>query len=158
MLAARHDWLLFSDADLSTPIEELKKFERELGGHQIVIASRAVRGARIVTHQPSYREYAGKLFNLFVQTIAVPGVHDTQCGFKLFSREAGRRLFAKQTFEGFSFDVEVLYLARKYGYSIAEIPVAWRNAEGTKVRFLRHGSAMIRDLFLIRLNDLRRKY
>src|SRR5881397_1211547 len=134
MLAARGQRRLMTDADLSTPIEELPRFLARMDeGCDVVIGSRALPGARIEVHQPWYRENMGRLFNLFVRALAVPGVTDTQCGFKLFSAAAARDVFSAARLDGFSFDVEVLFLARRKGYRIAEVPVVWRNDAASRV-------------------------
>ena len=134
MLAARGARRLMTDADLSTPIEELDRLCARMDeGHDVVIGSRALPGARIEVHQPWYRENMGRFFNLFVRALAVPGVTDTQCGFKLFSGSAARDVFSSGRLDGFSFDVEVLFLARRKGYRIAEVPVIWRNDAATRV-------------------------
>ncbi|MEW6516880.1 MAG: dolichyl-phosphate beta-glucosyltransferase [candidate division FCPU426 bacterium] len=148
--AANGAVVLFSDADLSTPIEELLRLEQALaGGADVAVASRAVAGSRIEEHQPFYREWMGKSFNRLVQLLVLPGVHDTQCGFKLFRRDAARALFPRLTVPGFGFDVEVLYLARRQGLEIREVPVAWRNSRHSKVSPLRDAWRMLGDLFRI---------
>jgi dolichyl-phosphate beta-glucosyltransferase len=147
-----------TDADLSTPIEELPRLEAALaGGHDVAIGSRALAGARIEVRQPWYRENVGRLFNVFVRALAVPGVRDTQCGFKLFTAAAAEAVFSAARLDGFSFDVEALFIARQLGYRIAEIPVAWRNDAATRVRLLA-GVQAFPDLLRIRLNDWRGYY
>ena len=151
--------VLFSDADLSTPIEELPRLQAALkAGAAIAIGSRALDRARIGVHQPFYREAGGRLFNKLVQALTVPGIRDTQCGFKLFEAGAAKRLFAKQQVRRFGFDVEVLYLARKLGLGIAELAVRWENSPETKVRPVRDGLRAFLDLGLIRLYDLQGRY
>jgi dolichyl-phosphate beta-glucosyltransferase len=158
MLAARGARRLMTDADLSTPIEELPRLEHALeGGVQIAIGSRALAGARIEVRQPWYRENMGRLFNLFVRALAVPGVRDTQCGFKLFSAAAADTVFSAARLDGFSFDVEALYIARQLGYRIAEVPVSWRNDAATRVGLL-GGFQAFPDLLRIRLYDWRGYY
>ena len=125
MLAARGARRLMTDADLSTPIEELARLEQALeDGHGVAIGSRALAGARIEVRQPLYRESLGRLFNVFVRALAVPGVRDTQCGFKLFTAAAAQAVFTAARLDGFSFDVEALFIARQLGYRVAEVPVA----------------------------------
>jgi dolichyl-phosphate beta-glucosyltransferase len=159
VLAAKGARILFSDADLSTPIEELPNLQAALkAGADIAIGSRALDRARISVRQPIYREAAGRLFNQLVQLLSVPGIHDTQCGFKLFESKAGKRLFACQQVPRFGFDVEVLYLARKAGYKIAEVSVTWVNSPETKVRPIRDGGRAFLDLALIRLYDWQGRY
>jgi dolichyl-phosphate beta-glucosyltransferase len=158
MLEARGERRLMTDADLSTPIEELPRFlETMARGYDVVIGSRAVAGANIEVHQPWFRENMGRLYNLFVRALALPGLRDTQCGFKLWSAGAARAAFADARLDGFSFDVEALYLARKRGYRIAEVPVTWRNDAATRVS-LGGGSAAFPDLLRIRLNAWRGRY
>ncbi len=158
MLAARGARRLMTDADLSTPIEELDRLcARMDDGHDVVIGSRALPGARIEVRQPWYRESMGRLFNLFVRALVVPGVTDTQCGFKLFSAAAARDVFSSARLDGFSFDVEVLFLARRKGYRIAEVPVVWRNDAASRVSLVR-GFLAFPDLLRIRANDWTGRY
>jgi dolichyl-phosphate beta-glucosyltransferase len=158
MLLARGQRRLMTDADLSTPIEELTRFLEKMDeGCDVVIGSRALPGANIEVHQPWFRENTGRLYNLFARAVALPGLHDTQCGFKLWSAAAARDAFAAARLDGFTFDVETLYLARKRGYRIAEIPVTWRNDAATRVG-LRGGSAAFADLLRIRLYDWMGRY
>ena len=133
MLSARGDRVLFSDADLATPIEELAKLQDKLDqGYDIAIASRAVKGADIRVRQHPLRELMGRGFNALVQGLVMGGIKDTQCGFKLFRQDAARDLFGRTTVDGFAFDVEVLMLARGT-YRVAEVPVVWRHIEESKV-------------------------
>jgi len=158
MLAARGTRRLMTDADLSTPIEELDRLAARMDeGHDVVIGSRALPGARIEVRQPWYRENMGRLFNLFVRALAVPGVMDTQCGFKLFSAAAARDVFSSARLDGFSFDVEALFLARRKGYRIAEVPVVWRNDAASRVSLVR-GFLAFPDLLRIRANDWSGRY
>jgi dolichyl-phosphate beta-glucosyltransferase len=158
MLAARGARRLMSDADLSTPIEELGRLEACLdAGHDVAIASRALRGAQIEVRQPWYRESMGRLFNVFVRALVLPGLRDTQCGFKLFTAPAAEAVFAAARLDGFSFDVEALFIARRLGYRIAELPVVWRNDAATRVG-LRGGFQAFPDLARIRLNHWRGYY
>jgi dolichyl-phosphate beta-glucosyltransferase len=150
MLAASNERRLVTDADLSTPIEELSRLEAELErGFDVAIASRALSGSRIEVHQPLYREAMGRAFNVLVQSLLLPGLRDTQCGFKLFSARAAVLAFAPGRLDGFSFDVEALYVARRRGLRIAEVPVVWRNDAATRVS-LGAGGAAFFDLLRIR--------
>jgi len=151
MLRARGERVLFSDADLATPIEELEHLMAALdGGADIAIGSRDVPGAQLERRQSAIREAGGKLFNRFVQALAVPGIHDTQCGFKLFTRASAQAVFRLCQVDNFSFDVEALYLARRLGLAIVETPVRWRHQEGSKVRFVRDAVRMLATLRRIR--------
>lgn len=150
VLAARGQMILFSDADLSTPIEELLKLEASLGHAEIAIGSRATAGAEILKHQPAYRELLGRAFNLAVQAMALGGISDSQCGFKLFRRGAARAVFSRSVIDGFAFDVEVLFVARRLGFRVAEVPVVWINDEASRVSPLRDGMIMLADVAKIR--------
>ncbi|MBN2112190.1 glycosyltransferase family 2 protein [Candidatus Woesearchaeota archaeon] len=158
MLAAKKKYVLFSDADLSTPIEEIEKFEKLKDKYDILIGSRALKESDIKIKQPFYRVLMGKTFNLIVNLLVIWGVKDTQCGFKWFRKDAVKKIFPKQTFNGFSFDVELLFIAKKYGYSIKEVPVTWLNSPDSKVSAVRDSIRMFMDLIKIRINDLRGKY
>jgi dolichyl-phosphate beta-glucosyltransferase len=149
--ATTGELVLFSDADLSTPIEELAKLEAALaGGADVAVASRALKASEIVIPQPGTRVLMGKVFNLLVQgLLLVPGIWDTQCGFKLFRGAAGRELFAALRTDGFAFDVEVLHRARRRGLRIQEVAVRWSHSAPTKVRW-RHPLQMFSDLLRIR--------
>jgi dolichyl-phosphate beta-glucosyltransferase len=158
-LHAHGDYLLFSDADLSTPIEEVEKLFAALREPcDIAIGSRALVGSRVEVHQPWYREHMGRLFNVFVQALAVPGIRDTQCGFKCFRREASLAICQRMTIERFGFDVEMLYLARRLGYRVREVAVVWRNSPQTRVRVGRDSVSMLGDLWRVRWHDLRGRY
>lgn len=158
MLAATGDRRLMTDADLSTPIEELAGLEAALDrGYDVAIGSRAVDGARIEVRQPAYREAMGRLFNVLVQGLLLPGLSDTQCGFKLFTARAAEAAFGPCRLDGFSFDVEALYAARRRGLRIAEVPVVWRNDAATRVS-LGGGGAAFADLLRIRFRAMRGAY
>ena len=152
VLDSRGEYILMCDADLATPIEELDGFWRWIDdGADIVIASRPLRDSHLVKRQPFYRELAGRTFNLAVQLLAVPGIQDTQCGFKLMSRQAGREIFSLCKLDGFSFDIEMLFLANRLGYKTKECAVHWYHRPGSKVKLLRDGFRMLSDLVSIRL-------
>ena len=155
---AKGDRIVFADADLSTPIEEVAALADRLDDrHQVVIASREGSGARRVG-EPYIRHLMGRVFNLLVRTLAVPGIQDTQCGFKAFTRSCARDVFGRQQILGFGFDVEVLFLARKLGYGIKEVPVTWTYAASSRVDPLRDTIRMFRDVLVVRLNALRGIY
>lgn len=150
MLNAQGQWRLMSDADLSTPIEELTSLRGALtDGVQIAIASRAVPGANLEKRQSIMRETSGRFFNLIVRWLHLPGIKDTQCGFKLFSAAAAEAAFRDSKLDGFAFDVEALVLARRAGFKIREVAVTWRNDEQSRVSFGRGLAAFI-DLFRLR--------
>ncbi len=160
MLEASGRWILMMDADQSSPMGELEKLLPSVrdGKSDIAIGSRALKESQIMVHQPLYREPLGFLYNDLIQLLVLRGIKDTQCGFKLFRREVARDVFSRQRLSGFAFDVEVLFIARKLGYQIAEIPIRWRNDPNTKINILRHGSNMIADLLRIRWNDWKGLY
>jgi len=158
MLEARGEWLLFSDADLSTPIEEFEKLYAAVSDSMpVAIGSRALDRSLIGVHQSQFRERAGQVFNLTMRIALGLDLHDTQCGFKLFRRDAAREVFSRQMLERFSFDAEILFIARKLGYRIAEVPVRWNNVEGTKVSMW-NGAQSFLDLIKIRSNAARGNY
>ena len=156
---ARYGWILFTDADLSAPIEECPKLFAavEEQGCDIAIGSRAVDRSLIGVHQSPFRETMGRIFNVAVRMGAGLPFKDTQCGFKLFSDKAARDVFSRQRLEGFGFDVEVLYLAQKLGYRVAEVPVRWDHCEGTTVRMFSGADAFL-DILRVRRNDWTGKY
>lgn len=151
MSRAKGDLVVFSDADLSTPIEEIEKMLPLVDqGYDIVIGSRAHAQADIREHQPLYRELGGKLFNLLVRLVVMPGLHDTQCGFKLFRRATTAPILPHLRIDGFAFDVEILAFARAAGLRIAEVPVVWINSATSRVRMSAASRAYL-DLIGIRL-------
>lgn len=150
MLNAQGEWRLMSDADLSTPIEELNRLEASLtGGAEVAIASRAIAGANLEKRQSILRETSGRFFNLLVRWLHLPGIKDTQCGFKLFSAAAAEAAFRHSRLDGFAFDVEALVLARRAGFKIVEVAVTWRNDEQSRVS-LGRGLAAFVDLIRLR--------
>lgn len=159
MLAARGRYVLFSDADLSTPIEEATRLVAAIdAGADVAIASRALDASNVQVHQPWWRESMGRIFNWFVQRLALPGIKDTQCGFKCFRREVAHRVFALQRVERFAFDVEVLSIARSLGYRIAELPVTWIDQPASTVNPVTAPAGMLLDLVRIRINHLLGRY
>lgn len=159
MLESDADWALFTDADLSAPIEELDKLLAtvEKGGLDGAIGSRALDRALVGVRQPRMREYSGRLFNMAVRAGAGLRYLDTQCGFKLFSRRAAAEIFKRQRLDRFGFDVEILFLAKKLGFQIAETPVRWNDVEGTKVSLWSGADAFV-DIARVRWNDLLGRY
>ena len=159
MIEARGEWRLFSDADLSTPIAELETLwcAVQRDSSEIAIGSRALDRSLIGVHQPRMRETAGKFFNIVMRLLTGLPIADTQCGFKLFRGDAARKVFPRQTLERFGFDVEVLFIARKFGYRISEVPVQWDHAEGSKVGMFT-GLHAFAELIQVWVNDLRGRY
>jgi dolichyl-phosphate beta-glucosyltransferase len=148
---SRGERVLISDADFSAPIEELPKLEAAISaGAEVAIGSRAKRGAREVD-QPLHRRAMGKGFNLLVQALLLPGLWDTQCGFKLFRGQVARDLFGRLSTDGFAYDVEVLYLARRSGWEVSEVPVRWINSTTSRVQAVRHSREMLMDVLRLRL-------
>lgn len=149
-LKAQGQYIMFMDADNATKINELDHFWPQIEkGYNVVIGSRDIEGAKLDKAQPWYKELAGKMGNILIQIVAVPGVHDTQCGFKLFSKEAVDKIFNVQKLGGWGFDIEVLALARQYGFKIAEEPVTWHDMAGSKVNLSTYLS-VFKDLFKVR--------
>ena len=157
-LEARGNIVLFTDADLSSPIEEGEKLLARLATHDVAIGSRAVDRSLIEAHQSAFRESAGIVFNRIVRIILRLPFVDTQCGFKAFRRERCRIIFEQQTIERFGFDPELLYLARHHGLSTIEVPVRWAHSPATKVSMLKDSAQMFLDVFVIRWNALRGRY
>jgi glycosyltransferase involved in cell wall biosynthesis len=160
VLAACGKYVLFTDADLSAPIEEMNKLLdvalRE--NADVVIGSRNVDRGYIERHQSRARELGGMVFNLMVRLFLGLQLRDTQCGLKLFHRMRSRAVFEKQTTMGFGFDPEILFLAKRYGLTIREVPVHWSHAEGSKIRFFQDGLRMFFDLARIRWNAIVGRY
>lgn len=159
LLESKHAWRLFTDADLSAPIEELDKLARDAlsGGCDLAIGSRALDRSLIGTHQPLYREAMGRVFNLHVRLLTGLRIEDTQCGFKLFSGRAASEIAARQRLAGFGFDVEQLFLARKLGFKVKEVPVRWHNSADSRVG-PSDGAKAFADVLRVRWNDWRGRY
>ncbi len=158
MLAVHGEYRFICDADLSMPIEEVNRFIPPLKPEgEIVIASREAPGA-VRYDEPAYRHLSGRAFNWVVRQMALPGLRDTQCGFKCFKGSVAERIFPLQTIHGWTFDVEVLYIARRMGYRVVEIPVPWYFNAESKVHLLKDLRQVIRDLLIIRRNARRGVY
>jgi len=150
VLAAAGDPILISDVDLSTPLTEWVKLAERLPTHPVAIGSRAIQRDLVRRSQPFYRVALGRAGNVLVRLFAVPGIRDTQCGFKLFRGDVARRLFAQARIDRFAWDMEVLFLARREGIPIAEVPVLWFNSPDSRVSLVRDAAVTLRDLLRIR--------
>jgi dolichyl-phosphate beta-glucosyltransferase len=149
MLVAKGDYRFMCDADLSMPVEEIVKFiPPTLQNFDIAIASREAKGA-VRYNEPSYRHLGGRGINFLIQTLILPGLNDTQCGFKCFRAEVAEDVFNRQTLMSWSFDIELLYIARRHGYRIVEIPIHWHHFSDSKVSAVPDAVRMIRDIFRI---------
>lgn len=159
MLSARGDYRLFLDADNSSKIEEVENFFTYIKqGHDIIIGSRAIKGAHIIFAQRWQRKFLGNIYYLMAKFLAgLYGFYDTQCGLKIFSAESADKVFSKCHINGFSFDVEALLIAKKFGYSIKEVPINWSDSPGTKVK-LKSMLKAVFDLLKIRFNLIFKKY
>jgi len=158
MLVAEGDRVLFCDADMATPQEETEKLLKHMGdGADIAIGSRPLKESRLEKHQPWLREMLGRASNKIIQFLAVRGIHDTQCGFKMFTKEACRDVFSRCKLDGFSFDFEALMIAGDLGYRIDEVPIRWFHQEGSKVVFWRDYPLALRDLIGLRLQGRRNR-
>ena len=150
ILSARGRYVGFADADMATPIDQLDKVRQALeSGTDVVIGSRALPDSQIAKHQPWWRERAGKLFGSFVRTVLLPGIPDSQCGFKFFTATAAEAIFTRQRLAGWAFDVELLYIARRLGYNIVQVPVRWIDEPHSRVRMLRDGPQVVADVLRI---------
>ena len=150
MLEGQGEYLFICDADLAMPIEEVSKFlPPTLSDYDVAIASREAAGA-VRYNEPWYRHLMGRVFNLTVRMLAVPGIQDTQCGFKCLSRACARDIFSIQQIDGWAFDVELLYIAQRRGYRITEVPIDWYYGEGSRVSPVRDSLNMLREVLHIR--------
>jgi len=159
MLHANGSILLFSDADLSSPIEEAQKlFAAITSGADVAIGSRWVQSSLQTERQPLYRQLFGRIFNLMLRITLGLKFKDTQCGFKAFTRAAAQKIFPQQQIERWGFDPELLYLAKKFGFKVVEIPVVWGHSGGTRISPLRDGTRMFLEMLRVRWNALTGKY
>ena len=156
VLASSGGRVLLTDADLSTPIADLVKLEARLGQAAVVVGSRAVADSQVLEHQPLYRELMGKTFNQLIRLAGIGGIHDTQCGFKLLDGAAAHHIFAEMVTPGFAYDVELVWLARKLGYQVAEVGVTWVNSPDTRVRALSDPPRMLLEIARFRWHHRRR--
>ena len=167
MLAARGAWRLFTDFDQSTPLKEVEKLLSYTPEYDVVIGSREIAGAKR-NREPLHRHLMGRGFNLLVQLLAIPGILDTQCGFKIFSAAATQKLFSHLVVYGRSdtrqdaftgaFDVEALFLARKYGFKIKEVPIFWQHNETDRVSPIKDSLRMLRDIIRVRIANMLHRY
>lgn len=152
MLAAEGKYILFADADNATPIEQVDKLLKFVDEYPLVIGSRYVKGGRLAISQSLFRKLGGRVLNLLLRMLAVPGIADTQCGFKLFAHDAAKEIFKRMTFDRWSFDIEVLAIARVHGYKIKEVGITWYNDPHSLVNPIKDGLKMVRDAWTVRKN------
>ncbi len=158
MLAGRGEYLFICDADFSMPVEEINKFmPPNIDSYDVAIASREAPGARRID-EPYYRHVMGRVFNLIVRVLAIPKIQDTQCGFKVFRRDVARDVFSLQTIDGWGFDVEVLFIALKHGYSLIEVPITWYYRPQSRVNPILDSINMVMEVLKVRRNSWRGKY
>ncbi len=158
MLAAEGDLILFCDADMATPQEETEKLLAHMReGADVAIGSRPLKESKLEKHQPFLREMLGRASNQLIQLLAIRGIHDTQCGFKMFTKKACRDVFSRCELNGFSFDFEALMIARDLGYRIDEVPIRWFHQEGSKVVFWRDYPRSFKDLIGLRMKGKKRR-
>jgi dolichyl-phosphate beta-glucosyltransferase len=158
MLNGRGAYLFICDADLSMPIEQVNRFlPPAIDGYDVAIASRELPGAERIG-EPEYRHLMGRVFNLIVRIFAVPGIQDTQCGFKAFRREVAQDVFPRQTIDGWGFDVEVLFIARKLGYRLDEVPITWYYKPQSRVKPIHDSINMFVEVLRVRMNGWRGLY
>lgn len=158
IMEAKGDWVLFSDADNSTPIHQVEKLLERTSGNHVIIGSRYCSGGKLAKPQPFYRIWGSRFLNFFIRWFAVPGIRDTQCGFKLFENKAAKEIFSRQTFERWSFDIEVLAVARHLGYKIEEVGITWYDDPHSQVNPIKDGLRMLKDSWQVRKNMARGLY
>lgn len=149
VLTSTGHWVLVSDADLSTPIEDLERLQSHAGDADMVFGSRAMTESHITRHQPFFREAMGKAFNLMIRGLGLTGFRDTQCGFKLIRGTVARHLLSEARVDGFAYDVELVFLASRHGYRVGEVGVTWHNSLGSKVRPVRDSLRMLWDVLIV---------
>ena len=152
MLAASGKYILFTDADNATPIEQVDKLLKFTPEYPVVIGSRYVKGGRLAIPQSFFRKMGGRVLNLILQMLAAPGIVDTQCGFKLFAHDAAKKIFKRMTFDRWSFDIEVLAIARAHKFKIKEVGITWYNDPHSLVNPIKDGLKMVRDAWVVRKN------
>lgn len=153
MNLSQGDFALFTDADNATPIKEAQKLLKALkSGADVAIGSRSIKGSKVERQKPPFRRLAATLGNWLIQLVVLPGIGDTQTGFKMFRRKAVKEIFSKQTLDGFSFDIEILYLARKNGFQIAQVPIHWTHEKNSRLKIKDFLKVLI-DVFKIKLRN-----
>lgn len=158
MLKASGKYLLFTDADNSTPFEQVDKLLKYIEMYEVVIGSRYCKDGKLAHAQPITRIIGGRVLNAIIQLLAVRGIKDTQCGFKLFQREAAKEIFKRETFDRFSFDIEILAIARKLGFRTKEVGITWYDDPHSTVNPIKDGARMIADSWKVRKNITAKKY
>lgn len=158
MLAARGEWRLFMDVDESVPIDEIERLWPYAKNYEVIIGSRYTKGGKITEKQPLIRRIISRGGNLLTQIFVAWGIKDTQCGFKLFSAAAAKEIFPLQTMERWSFDMELIAIAKKHNYKIKEVPVVWEEQEGSRLRAVKAAGRALRDVFVIWWNKVSGKY
>lgn len=158
VMSAKGRWILFTDADNSTPVKQVEKLLDRSNGNHVIIGSRYCEGGKLARPQPFYRIWGSRFLNLFIQLFAVPGIKDTQCGFKLFENKAAKEIFSRQTMERWSFDIELLAVARHLGYKIEEVGITWYDDPHSQVNPIKDGLRMIKDAWQVRKNMSRGLY
>ena len=159
MLHARGEFRLYSDADVSSPIQEARKlFDAIASGADVAVGSRWLRSELQTERQPFYRQLFGRVFNLFLRMVLGLSFKDTQCGFKAFNRASAEAVFPRQRIERWGFDPEILLLAKRFGFKAVEVPVEWAHDERTKISYFRDGMRMVREVLQVRWNALTGKY
>lgn len=158
IMKANGKYILFTDADNSTPLYQADKLLDFIEKYEVVIGSRYCQDGKLARPQPFYRIFGSRALNLLIQLLAARGIKDTQCGFKLFQRDAAKEIFKRVTFDRFSFDIEVLAIARKLGYKTKEVGITWFDDPHSTVNPIKDGLRMARDSWLVRKNILLGKY
>ena len=158
MLKAKGDLVLMTDCDLSTPIEEIERLMPYIGKYDVVIGSRRLDDRKVERKPQRYRTFMGSVYYETLRLILLPGIKDTNCGFKLFTKKVVKDVFKKQKIKGWGYDAETLFLARENGYSIKEMSVKWTHHSGSKVRVLNAAIRTVFELFMIKVNDISGKY
>lgn len=158
MLQANGKFILFTDADNSTPFEQVDKLLKYIEMYEVVIGSRYCKGGKLAHPQPLTRIIGGRVLNAIIQLLAVRGIKDTQCGFKLFQKKAAQEIYKRETFDRFSFDIEVLAIARKIGFRTKEVGITWYDDPHSTVNPIKDGLRMIKDSWIVRKNITMGKY